>query len=74
MINFFLPDGETVTAATVLASLEVSVKLDGTHIGTEVGPMLKDFYKNKSVDLSSLKFDSEYTGLMDYVIDCKVTA
>lgn len=50
------------------------MKLDGTHIGTEVGPMLKDFYKNKSVDLSSLKFDSEYTGLMNYVIDCKVAA
>ena len=72
MINFFLPDGETVTAATVLASFGVSVKLDGTHIGTEVGPMLKEFYKIKSVDLSSLKFDSEYTGQMDYLIDCKV--
>lgn len=66
--KYFLPGGETGSAATVLASLGVSVKLDGTHIGTEVGPMLKEFYKNKSVDLSSLKFDPNYTGLMDYVL------
>ena len=26
----------------------------GTHIGTEVAPLLKDFYRNKTVDLSSL--------------------
>ncbi|MBO4859544.1 MAG: carbohydrate kinase family protein [Treponema sp.] len=66
--KYFLPGGETGTAATVLASLGVSVKIDGTHIGTEVAPLLKDFYKNKSVDLSSLYFDPDYQGLMDYVV------
>jgi len=66
--KYFLPGGETGSAATVLASLGVSVKIDGTHIGTEVAPMLKAFYKDKSVDLSSLYFDPEYQGLMDYVI------
>ncbi len=66
--KYFLPGGETGTAATVLASLGVNVKIDGTHIGTEVAPLLKDFYKDKSVDLSSLYFDSSYTGLMDYVV------
>lgn len=66
--KYFLPGGETGTAATVLASLGVDVKLDGTHIGTEVAPMLKDFYKDKTVDLSSLFFDPEYKGLMDYVV------
>lgn len=66
--KYFLPGGETGTAATVLASLGVSVKLDGTHIGTEVAPMLKGFYASKSVDLSSLYFDPEYEGLMDYVV------
>ena len=39
--KYFLPGGETGTAATVLASLGVSVKIDGTHIGTEVAPLLK---------------------------------
>ena len=66
--KYFLPGGETGTAATVLASLGVSVKLDGTHIGTEVAPLLKAFYKDKPVDLSSLYFDPEYEGLMDYVV------
>lgn len=66
--KYFLPGGETGTAATVLASLGVNVKLDGTHIGTEVAPMLKAFYENKSVDLESLYFDPDYQGLMDYVV------
>lgn len=66
--KYFLPGGETGTAATVLASLGVNVKIDGTHIGTEVEPLLKGFYKDKTVDLSSLFFDPEYEGLMDYVV------
>ena len=66
--KYFLPGGETGTAATVLSSLGVSVKIDGTHIGTEVAPLLTEFYKDKTVDLSSLYFDPEYEGLMDYVV------
>ena len=37
--KYFLPGGETGTAATVLASLGASVKIDGTHIGTEVAQL-----------------------------------
>ena len=66
--KYFLPGGETGTAATVLASLGVNVKIDGTHIGTEVAPLLTEFYKDKTVDLSSLYFDPDYEGLMDYVV------
>lgn len=66
--KYFLPGGETGTAATVLASLGVTVKMDGTHIGTEVAPLLNRFYRDKSVDLSSLYFDPDYEGLMDYVV------
>ena len=66
--KYFLPGGETGTGATVLASLGERVKIDGTHIGTEVAPLLKEFYKDKTVDLSSLFFDSDYEGLMDYVV------
>lgn len=66
--KYFLPGGETGTAATVLASFGVSVKMDGTHIGTAVAPLIKEFYKDKSVDLSSLYFDPSYEGLMDYVV------
>ena len=32
--QYFLPGGETGTAATVLDSLGVSVRMDGTWIGT----------------------------------------
>lgn len=42
--------------------------MDGTHIGTAVAPMLRAFYADTSVDLSSLRFDSAYEGLMDYVL------
>ena len=65
--QYFLPGGETGTAATVLDSLGVSVKMDGTWIGTEVAPMLKAFYADKQVDLSSMCF-TEDAGVMDYVV------
>ena len=65
--QYFLPGGETGTAATVLDSLGVSVKMDGTWIGTEVAPMLKAFYADKQVELSSLRF-TEDAGVMDYVV------
>ena len=65
--QYFLPGGETGTACTVLASLGVSVRMDGTHIGTKVAPMLKEFYRDKTVDLSPLHF-TEDDGVMDYVV------
>lgn len=66
--QYFLPGGETGTAATVLSSLGASVRMAGTHIGTAVAPLLKDFYRDKSVDLSSLYFDPDDPGVMDYVV------
>ncbi len=66
--KYFLPGGETGTAATVLDSLGVSVRMDGTWIGTEVAPMLRIFYKDKKVDLSLLHFMEDEPGVMDYVI------
>ncbi len=66
--HYFLPGGETGTAATVLASLGISVKMDGTRLGTEVAPMLRDFYKAKSVDLSSVELMPDDPGVMDYVV------
>lgn len=66
--QYFLPGGETGTAATVLSSLGVSVIMDGTHIGTEVAPVLKSFYKDKSVDLSLLTYDENDAGVTDTVV------
>lgn len=65
--QYFLPGGETGTACTVLSSLGVNVRMAGTHIGTKVAPMLKEFYKDKTVDLSPLEF-VEGDGVMDYVV------
>ena len=66
--QYFLPGGETGTAGTVLASLGVSVRMDGTYLGTEVAPMLKEFYADKSVDLSPLYCDPDDKGVIDYVV------
>ena len=66
--SYFLPGGETGTAATVLSSLGVSVRMDGTWIGTEVAPMLKAFYADRTVDLGSLHFMEDDPGVMDYVV------
>ncbi len=65
--QYFLPGGETGTAATILDSLGMSVRMDGTWIGTQVAPMLKEFYKDKRVDLASLNFTDD-KGVMDYVV------
>ena len=66
--HYFLPGGETGTAATVLDSLGVSVRMDGTWIGTEVAPMLVSFYRDKKVDLSPLRMMEDDPGIMDYVV------
>ena len=66
--QYFLPGGETGTAATVLYSLGVTVKMDGTWLGREVAPMLKEFYADKKVDLSSVHIWEEDPGVMDYVV------
>ena len=66
--HYFLPGGETGTAAAVLDSLGVSVRMDGTWIGTEVAPMLRTFYEKKRVDLSLLHDWADDPGVTDYVV------
>jgi sugar/nucleoside kinase (ribokinase family) len=66
--QYFLPGGETGTAATVLDALGISVRMDGTWIGTEVAPMLKAFYAGKKVDFSSMHMMNDDPGIMDYVV------
>ena len=66
--HYFLPGGETGTACTVLDSLGVPVRMDGTWIGTEVAPMLLSFYAGRQVDLSPLRLMEDDPGVMDYVV------
>lgn len=60
--------GETGTCAAVLASLGENVKIDGTYIGYNAAPLIREFYKGKTVCLDSLHFDYSYEGMEDYVI------
>ncbi|MCR5479073.1 MAG: hypothetical protein K6F27_04340 [Ruminococcus sp.] len=55
--------GETGTCATVLSSLGADVRMDGTHIGRSTAQLMRDFYKNKTVDLGSLTFDDSFTSV-----------
>ncbi|MBE5803829.1 MAG: carbohydrate kinase family protein [Clostridiales bacterium] len=68
LARYFLPGGETGTAATVLSSLGVQVKMDGTHIGREPAELIRSFYANKTADLSSIYFDPDWEGLVDHVL------
>lgn len=71
--KYSLPGGETGTCATVLANLGCSIKMDGNHMGVNTYPLMESFYKNKSVDYSSLYYDKDYDGLEDYVLIDKHT-
>jgi Sugar kinases, ribokinase family len=66
--NIRFPGGETGACATILSSLGANVILDGNHIGRKVAPLLKDFYKDRSVSLDLLYFDENYEGLEDYIL------
>lgn len=66
--SYRFPGGETGTCATVLASLGANVIMDGTHIGKNAAPLVREFYSGKSVNLDSLTFDDSFEGLEDYVL------
>lgn len=71
--KYSLPGGETGTCATVLARLGSKIKMDGNHMGRNTYPMIKAFYKDKTVDISSLYYDTDYEGLEDYVLIDQMT-
>ena len=66
--KYRLPGGETGACATMLAALGVNVKMDGNHIGKNVAALIKKFYEERNIDISSLCFDLNYDGLEDYVV------
>ena len=66
--KYRLPGGETGACATILAGLGVDVKMDGNHIGKNVAALIKKFYEERNIDISSLCFDLNYEGLEDYVV------
>lgn len=66
--SFRFPGGETGTCATVLSSLGANIILDGNHIGRNVAPLVREFYRGRPVNLDLLHFDESYDGLEDYVL------
>jgi sugar/nucleoside kinase (ribokinase family) len=71
--KYIFPGGETGMASTILASLGLSVKMDGNHMGHNTVDILKDYYNKIGVDISSLHFDPDYDGTEDHIIIDKNT-
>ncbi len=59
--------GETGTAAAVLASLGLRIKLGGSHLGNSNRALIRSYFRNKQVDLSELR-DEDFDGIVDYVL------
>ena len=70
--KYHLVGGETGTAAAVLCSLNVPVKLGGTHLGSGNEKLIKDYFSDKTADLSELVTE-DFEGVTDYVIIDKNT-
>ena len=62
-----LPGGETGTCAVVLASLGLTVRLDGNYLGRFTYEELSSFFKTSSVSLDLMTFDGTFEGLEDLV-------
>lgn len=59
--------GETGTAAAVLASLGCNLKIGGTHIGNINRNIIRNYFSDKTAEISEL-IDENYDGVVDYVI------
>lgn len=59
--------GETGTAAAVLISLGCNLKIGGTHIGNINRDIIRNYFSDKTADISEL-IDKDYNGIVDYVI------
>lgn len=67
-----LVGGETGTAAAVLCSLGVPVRLGGTHLGRANKDIILEYFSDKCADTSELVFE-DFEGIIDYVIIDKNT-
>lgn len=59
--------GETGTAAAVLTSLGCNLKIGGSHIGNVNRSIIRNYFADKTADISELK-DEDFDGIVDYVI------
>lgn len=71
--NYSVPGGETGCAAIVLASLGLSVRMDGNYLGKKTyGPIL-EYFRDLNVDTSRLFDAPDFEGVEDIVIIDKHT-
>jgi sugar/nucleoside kinase (ribokinase family) len=64
----YVPGGEVGNSALILANLGYHVKIDGPFLGRKSKDGILNFYKNFSIDCSSLTYDPSYDGLLDMVL------
>lgn len=70
--KYHLLGGETGTAAALICSLGVNLKLGGTHTGNRNRELILDYFSDKSADMSELVHE-DFDGIIDYVIIDKNT-
>lgn len=62
-----LPGGESGTCAIVLASLGLTVRLDGNFLGRNTYPDLVSYFDSTRVSLELMTYDPDFDGLEDIV-------
>lgn len=70
--KYFLLGGETGTAAAVLNSLGVTMKIAGSHYGNLNKDIILDYFKDTKSDTSELVYE-DFDGIIDMVIIDKNT-
>ena len=59
--------GETGVPCAILSKFGIPVKADGYHLGTYTAPVLFDYFRDMSVDLSAMTVRDDFEGFHDYV-------
>ena len=70
--QYFLLGGETGTAAAVLNSMGITMKLAGSHYGNKNKALILDYFENTPSDTSELVYE-DFDGIIDMVIIDKNT-
>jgi len=64
--RYFHPGGETGTAALILASLGLHIKVAGTHTGERNQAIIEEYFDKRGIDYSEIAH-SDFEGAVDYV-------
>ena len=66
--RYHLLGGETGTAAAILTSLGCRLTLAGSHLGAQNNSLVRNYFDGKSVDMSEIVYDENFSGVEDYVM------